>query len=162
MMNNNDSDPALEADRLQEELLNQLAMLQAPRLGIIEVPLLSSTNILPTDDLSSQPVITQNICQVMTDPRLKRSHVYFSPKYNSNDGASLLLHDIKVAAISGGDKLVSNGKGTERKKRTQVFYLSCSIVYRHSKLNIETGQTQELSYSQNLFINDQQNNRPNL
>ena len=163
MMNNNDNDPALEADRLQEEFLNQLAMLQAPRLGIIELPLLSSTNILPTDDLSSRPVITQNICQVMTDPRLKRSHVYFSPKYNSNDGASLLLRDIKVAAISGGDKLVSNGKGTERKKRTQVFYLrcSCSIVYRHSKLNMETGQTQELSYRQNSFINDRRNNRPN-
>ena len=62
-----------------------------------------------------------------------------------------------------GDKIVSNGKGSERRKRNLVFYLCCSqsIMNSHSKLNTETGQILQMQYWLCSHINNQWNNCQN-
>ena len=122
-------------------------MLQAPWLGIIDRPLLLSTNILPSDDFTCILVLMQSIYQAMTDPRLRgwNDPIYtFTPKYNSINGQKDLLQDIKVAAVT------NISLATDPNKRCP--FSTCKHITQYTKQNITWWQRRSWFWRQSWLV----------
>jgi hypothetical protein len=149
-------EPPDSVQDLQTRVLHELNLLQAPRLGILEMEVDLQHPSMPLPPEYSK----QDICSLIHQNRVSKTLIYFPPKYtHDKKGRSELYADLGKAALLGGDRISLWGKGNSK---NQVMYLrcQCSIIYRGTKVDHSDGAIIPRSdYRNGTYSNDRKNNR---
>jgi hypothetical protein len=108
---------------LQQRVLHELNLLNAPRQGILEMEVDVRLPSMPIFPCFSK----QDICSVIHHNRLSKALIYFSPKYtHDKKGRDELYADLGKAALLGGDRITLWGRGNSS---NQVMYIAvCALA----------------------------------
>jgi len=160
--------------QLQADVQDELANLNAARLGVIEVlhahAFVNTSTIIRPDLTFDSSNILQTIQNMKHCPNVR---IYIDvPIHDANGNTLTNKHRIehlskllKTASIAGGDVLVRDGLGRQIKasdKRVLWLRCQCCFSYRGNKITeTEEGESSvmKLDYRKSSFVNDKRNGR---
>lgn len=165
--------------QLHDQLLNDVKLLKARRLGKIELEVsLSSAKEAPPSSY-----VLSNICELISTHKYSNAYIYFHPKYStllpspsnevndsvksSRDAVKILRDNIERAGYSGQDVIVSGGRSSSKRNPKKgdpsvlYFRCQCAHVYRGGKVDAKTGEIiYRNDYRVSTITNDTKNQRP--
>ena len=148
---------------LQDSAHSELEKLSQERLATIEFKVAIGS---PNGDF-----FLSNVCSLANLLKAKKNNIYFNPTvYDPGQEGSRkkLIRDLRLAAIQGGDMVVSNG-GRETKRKplkdgsTSVGILrcQCSFMYQGTKWDVDAKATvKDPNYRSATICSDRKNARP--